>query len=169
VDHWYQESTPPRLDRMSLARHTLIACLASVGAGCALFNDDPSLLLVAITDRAATAPADPMTLTITAINTGAGRVVWGRGSSSCQLGAVVAVTPYVWRSAGDLRVCTDDLVEQGLDPGAARTEQILWDGQVWRDGANAYLPAGNYELRAATGERGRSRPVRVTVLPPSLP
>jgi hypothetical protein len=145
----------------SLFRSAVAALTALGGSGCALFDEDPPILL---TVTASFAPGGlPATLTATAVNRSEARVVWGRGSSSCQLDVVVALSRAVWRRAVIPRICTDDLAEQSLDPGASRTEQLVWNGVV-RDGESfESLGPGRYELRATAGSEALSPPVAVQV------
>lgn len=108
---------------------------------------------------------------VTAVNRGDERVVWGSGSSSCQLGLVV-LDADGGRHNIDFRACTDDLAEQGLDPGESRSETFLWGGTIlvqqppWSSLPPLQaLPAGQYRLVGMAGEH-ESAPLLVTVLIP---
>lgn len=131
-------------------------------SGTAACDDDDILLTILPHDGTASS-SEPAELTVTAVNRGDSRVVWGKGSSSCQLSAVVrvgrrdleAVTP---------RVCTDDLAEQGLDPGESRAETLEWGGAVVLDGRVEVLLSGLYEVRGAAGSEAVSDPVEIRVV-----
>jgi hypothetical protein len=101
---------------------------------------------------------------VTAVNSGDERVVWGSGSSSCQLGLVVLDARESHNI--DFRVCTMDLVEQGLDPGESRTETFSWGGTIIVDQEIQVLPSGQYRVFGVAGDRGQSEPLLVTVLIP---
>lgn len=144
--------------------HTALIGLAALGtAGCALFDEDPAILLTVTVGGGPNPTAPEPTLTVTALNRSDARVVWGQGSSSCQLDAVVALSRTVWKRAVISRGCTDDLVEQGLDPGASRTEQLVWLGEVLGDGVPEYVPRGHYDVRATAGTVALSKAVSVEV------
>lgn len=108
-------------------------------------------------------PTEPAVLEVTVENRGPSRVTWGRGSSSCQLDLAVRIGLRDVQ-ANVVRACTSDLVEQGLDPGERRTEELPWSGEVRRDGEVEALPAGTYPVRAAAGDIARSEPVAVRLV-----
>ena len=114
-------------------------------------------------NRPVTSPGSPATLTVRARNVGASRIVWGQGSSSCQLHAVARVEG-VDRRTVESRICLDDIVEQGLDPGEVRTESWEWSGEVIFDAEPEALPPGRYEVRGAAGAT-LSTPIDMDVLP----
>jgi hypothetical protein len=109
-------------------------------------------------------PTEQEEFHVTAVNRSDERVVWGSGSSSCQLGLVV-VDATGQRHNIDFRVCTEDLVEQGLDPGESRVETFLWGGTIVVDQEMQTLPSGQYRVIGVAGER-ESAPLVVTVLIP---
>lgn len=111
--------------------------------------------------------SQPGTFRVTATNSSEGRVEWGSGSSSCQLGLFVVGASSTRQEAATNRACTADFVTQGLDPGESRTETFSWGGEVLRNGDAVLLPAGAYRLVATAGEKGESGPldVQVAVLP----
>jgi len=135
---------------------------------------DPLAVTVVTLDvdgSVAVSPHEQEAFHVTAVNHGDERVVWGSGSSSCQLGLVVLDTDGR-RHNIDLRDCTDDLVEQGLDPGESRTETFVWGGMIMVDQQPwsslpplQALPAGQYRLVGTAGERD-SAPLWVTVVIP---
>lgn len=106
-------------------------------------------------------PDEPGTFRITVTNAGDERVVWGRGSSSCQLTAEVLVGAV--RHRIDFRSCTADVVEQGLDPGQRRTEEFEWGGQIREGGELVTLADGEYVIVGRAGDRAASGPVRIVV------
>ena len=105
-------------------------------------------------------PARPLVITVTAVNQGEERVVWGQGSSSCQLTAEV-LDAGVYYPIGD-RVCTADYGPQGLDPGASRTETWEWDGTYRRDDGAVTLQSGAYQIRGRAGD-ATSLSITVTI------
>jgi hypothetical protein len=90
-------------------------------------------------------------------------VVWGRGSSSCQLGATVQVG--LQEHSIDFRACTLDLVPQGLGSGESRTEEWMWGGEVLVTNRVDRLPPGAYDVRAVAGDLYRSTPRTIRVMP----
>jgi hypothetical protein len=110
-------------------------------------------------------PMEQAAFQVTAVNRGNERVTWGTGSSSCQLGLTVQDAD-AQRHSIDFRICTSDQVEQGLDPGASRTETFLWGGWIVLNGETRTLPSGEYRVRGVAGEREESAPILVTVLIP---
>ena len=91
--------------------------------------------------------------------------MWGRGSSSCQL-TLAVLTPVGQRYTADVRACTEDLVEQGLDPGASRTETFEWGGEAYQDGEMIYLTPNTYRLIANAGQKGESQPLELQLIRP---
>ncbi len=103
----------------------------------------------------------PIQVTVTAVNTSDERVIWGQGSSSCQLVLWVEVDGAEYR--GDAaRICTADYGDQGLEPGGVRREVFSWAGEVARGGSVERLEPGLYRLRGGAG-RFRSEPLEVEV------
>jgi hypothetical protein len=107
-------------------------------------------------------PDEPEEFHVMAVNHGDERVVWGTGSSSCQLGLVVLDADGE-RHSIDFRMCTADLVEHGLDAGESRTETLLWGGTIMVDQEMQILPAGQYRVFGVAGDREQSAPLLVTV------
>ncbi|NIM48814.1 MAG: hypothetical protein GTO22_06070 [Gemmatimonadales bacterium] len=124
------------------------------------FGADGLGLTISVSDTEVQ-PGVPVIITVTAMNLG-DSVVWGQGSSSCQLGAVVRVGLDEHRI--DLRVCTDDLAPQGLGPGESRTEEWPWAGEMRVDDTIETLQPGEYEIRGIAGELSRSGPRTVLVV-----
>jgi len=91
-----------------------------------------------------------VSLRVEARNEGANYLIWGHGSSSCQLGAIVEYNGLQY-SVSEFRVCTEDLAEQGLAPGESRVETWLWDGQILSPNGPSRLPAGRYRLFGNAG------------------
>ncbi len=130
-----------------------------------------SIVTLDVDGSVVVSPPEPEEFRVTAVNRGDERVVWGTGSSSCQLGLVV-LDADGQRHNVDFRYCTSDLVEQGLDPGESLSETFLWGGMImvhqepWSSlPALQALPAGQYRLFGTAGER-ESTPLLVTVLLP---
>jgi hypothetical protein len=110
-------------------------------------------------------PNAPITVTVAATNRSDEAIVWGRGSSSCQLDAVVAVGTDLFRI--DIRACTDDLAPQGLDPDETRVEKWSWNGEILVQGALDTLPPGDYRIWATAGSLARSNLKTVAFEPAS--
>lgn len=107
-------------------------------------------------------PANPGEFTVTVQNTSAERITWGMGSSSCQLSLIVIADNV--RHRADFRACTDDLGEQGLNPGETRVEVFSWGGHVPDiEGQPFLLPDGRYRVVGAAGTRAESRALWVRV------
>lgn len=140
---------------------TWLAVLPVVLAGCGgLFG--PGDLRLEVAASGATFPQDgPFGFSVTAENTGEDEVVWGRGSSSCQLDVRVRVDGRDQRFAA--RLCTADLAPQRLGPGERRTEQLSFEGTYFDADSLALLPPGTYEFRGVAGDRARSAPVKVQI------
>jgi hypothetical protein len=112
-------------------------------------------------DLRVVAGSRPVQVTVTAFNDGQERVIWGQGSSSCQLELWVEVEGAEYR--GDVgRMCTADYGDQGLEPGGMRREVFDWAGEVLRGGAVERLDPGVYRLRGGAGEF-RSEPLEMEV------
>ena len=150
-----------------LSAAMLALCLTCIAGGCSLLEgqgDDCGLLFVAITAGGnSVSYTELVSLTVTAENTGRSRIVWGLGSSSCQLGAVVRVGA-LDRIAPGVRVCTEDLSEQGLDAGESRTETWSWDGQVLGENGLELLPPGQYEVYGVAGDCRSEDGVKIQVV-----
>ena len=142
-------------------KRCMIIILAMGLAGCGN-GFGPDALHLEIQPAAAAFPHDgPFTFGITARNDGDEPITWGQGSSSCQLEAFVRVDGQDYRFAS--RVCTSDLAPQGLEPGASRTERLLFEGQYFDGTTPVPLPPGEYEFRGAAGDVARSRHVKVEI------
>ena len=138
--------------------------------GCSLFDDDDcediARLKVAISASASlTSSSDPVDITVRAENQGNSRVVWGYGSSSCQLHAFVRIGENDYVTL-DPRKCTGDAVEQWLDPGESRAEGWTWVGEVWKDQEVEVLPPGRYAVYGGAGSWVSTSTVRIEVLAP---
>lgn len=133
-----------------------------LGASCGLFDDDGEIDIQIAAEALVVTPSEPALLRVTAVNRGDSRVVWGRGSSSCQFGLLARVEDRFLRAQED-RACTSDLAAQGLEPGESRTEELPWSGYVVRDGTATVLPPGRYEIRGFAGSAAWSAPVRITL------
>ena len=107
-------------------------------------------------------PNNPGEFEVAIQNNGNERIIWGMGSSSCQLSLFVIADDI--RHLVDDRACTEDLVEQGLDPGDRRTETFQWDGHIPDiEGQPFLLPDGEYELVGTAGTEAESEPFSVRV------
>ena len=159
--------TRPDVPLRILSAAMLALCLTCIAGGCSLLEgqgDDCGLLFVAITAAGdSVSYTELVSLTVTAENRGRSRIVWGFGSSSCQLGAVVRVGA-LDRIAPGVRVCTEDLSEQGLDAGASRTETWFWDGRVLGENGLELLPPGQYEVYAVAGDCRSEAGVRIQMV-----
>ncbi|MGH7450111.1 MAG: hypothetical protein ACRENG_02065 [bacterium] len=140
-------------------------CLALGAAllvcGCSIFDNDEQVEVAISASANSTSPTNPVTLNVTANNQGEGRVVWGRGSSSCQLDAVIQAGNENYRVGW--RACTSDLAEQGLDPGERRNENWLWDGQIFQNNQAGPLPAGRYKIYGTAGGWLSKTPVEIEI------
>lgn len=144
---------------------TLRTVVAAGGLAAILSCSDPlavEVFTVDVDGALVVSPMEQAAFRVTALNRGEERVVWGMGSSSCQLGLTVQDQDGK-RHDIDFRDCTADLVEQGLDPGASRTETFLWGGWIRVDGQIQTLPSGEYRVRGVAGNREESAPILVTV------
>jgi hypothetical protein len=153
-----------------LSRCCLVLCTAFLLCGCSLFHDEDcrDLAGLRVTISASghrTSRLDPVIITVTAENTGDSRVVWGYGSSTCQLGAVVRIDGADYRT-GEIRGCTQDVVELWLDPGQTRTESWGWYGGIWTDQGGEVLPAGRYRLYGTAGSWVSSNGIVIEVFEP---
>jgi hypothetical protein len=129
-------------------------------SGCSeLFGGGGLELAISVSDSTIS-PDAPVVVTVTAMNLG-DSVIWGQGSSSCQLHAVVWVGSAERRI--DYRACTDDLAPQGLGPDESRTEKWMWGGEALGDQSFDTLPPGDYQIQAVAGDAKRSRPLTVQV------
>lgn len=133
----------------------VLACRDSLGVSVVTMDVDGSVVV---------SPTELEGFRVTAVNRGDERIVWGSGSSSCQLGLVV-LDAASRRHNIDFRDCTSDLVEQGLDPGESLTETFLWGGIIAVDQEMQVLPTGQYRVVGVAGER-QSPPLLVEVLLP---
>ncbi len=142
-------------------------CLALGAAllfyGCSIFDGDEQVEVAISASANFTSTTNPVTLNVIAQNQGEGRVVWGRGSSSCQLGAIIQTEKETYRV--DLRLCTDDLAEQGLEPGERRNESWLWDGQIFRNNQSEHLAPGRHKIYGTAGGWLSKNPVEIEVKP----
>jgi hypothetical protein len=150
---------------MRLRAHVLAGVLLLL-AGCDLDPIDEGTILVTIsTSEFVVSPDTPATITVTARNASQDRVMWGRGSSSCQLSLAV-LTPAGQRYAADVRACTEDLIEQALAPGATRTEVFEWGGEAYEGGETIFLTSDSYRLIANAGEKGESQSLELQLIRP---
>jgi hypothetical protein len=133
-----------------------------VGCGDSLSVD---VVAVGVDGSPVVSPMEPGSFAVTADNLRDERIVWGSGSSSCQLGLTVEDADGLWHDI-DFRECTADVVEQGLDPGESRTETFLWGGWIVVDEQIRTLPSGQYRVRGGAGGREESEPLVVRVLIP---
>ena len=124
-----------------------------------------SVFTLDVDGSAVVSPMEQAAFRVTAVNRGDSRIVWGSGSSSCQLGLVV-LDADGQRHNIDFRDCTSDLVEQGLDPDASRSETFLWGGWIVVDQEIQTLPSGEYRVIGVAGDREQSAPLLVRVLIP---
>lgn len=148
-----------------LRKRSVFAVLAIVllTSACSLDPIDEGTILVSVTASPSIAsPSAPSVVTVTARNQTSERVVWGQGSSGCQLSLGV-VTSDGERLSADLRACTADLVDQALAPGAMRTEAFEFNGDAIRDGQVITLPAGDYRLVGNAGDKGESETIGIVL------
>lgn len=138
-----------------------VLALAAAAPACRVVLGTNDLVVTVAVSRTELPADGPVGVSVTAVNTGDRRIVWGQGSSSCQLGAVVRVDGVDRRI--DLRGCTADLVPQGLDPGRSRTEEWPWSIEYFGGTSLVPLPPGEYEVYGLAGDRARSRAVRIRV------
>ncbi|NNE71574.1 MAG: hypothetical protein HKN29_14590 [Rhodothermales bacterium] len=132
-------------------------------AGCSVDPIDEGTLLVSVSaTQSIASPSIPSIVTVTARNDTSDRVVWGQGSSGCQLSLSV-LTSAGERHPADIRACTQDFVDQALAPGAARTETFEFTGEVVIDGLVVLLPAGDYRLVGNAGDKGESEAIGIVV------
>ncbi|NIM52847.1 MAG: hypothetical protein GTN62_15345 [Gemmatimonadales bacterium] len=151
--------------RICSARSTALAGLLVIAAsGCSDPFGGAGLEVTLWFSHTEVGPHAPVIVTVTATNLG-DSVVWGQGSSSCQLGAIVQVGSEEHRI--DLRICTADLAPQGLGPNESRTEEWIWTGEVLVGNSVVTLTAGEYQVQALAGEVKRSDPRTIRVLPVS--
>jgi hypothetical protein len=145
--------------RSLLGSLALAAAVLGAGGCGDIFGSSDLDLSVSVSDTLV-GPDRPITVTLLARSTG-DPVAWGRGSSSCQLTAVV-------QAGGedhsiDLRVCTEDLVVQGVAGGDTLTERWTWNAEYVVNGVLDTLPAGRYRLFALAGDSERSGGTTVRV------
>jgi len=148
----------------------LLLLSAAALSGCLLSDDDDDrdsagLVLAIAASEPSVAPTEFARIDVSGVNAGKRRVVWGRGSSSCQFSAIARVDGKFYHAL-DERACTDDLAEQGLDPGRSRAESWTWNGLILKNGGWEQLPAGVYTLYAAAGDHTSRHPVTVRVFGP---
>ena len=96
-----------------------------------------------------------ITVTVIAENPTDSAIEFGTGSSSCQLTAVVRFNNQDYSIASN-RVCLTDYVVHSLDPGEQISENWIWYGEIYVDGAPQPLPVGTYEIRGAAGQYNSS-------------
>ena len=156
--------------KLVLSRCCLVLCTAVLVNGCTVFDADDckDLADLRVTISASghrTSRLDPVIVTVTAENRGHSRVVWGYGSSTCQLGAVVRIDGADYRTDA-IRGCTQDAVQLWLDPGQTRTENWGWYGGVWIDQGGEVLPPGWYHLYGVAGSWVSSNGIVIEVFEP---
>ncbi len=150
---------------MSLGARACIAAFLSLAACSVAPIDEGTIVVTLSTSEAIVSPQAPATISVTARNQSQERVTWGRGSSSCQL-TLAVLTPAGQRYAADVRACTEDLVEQGLDAGATRTETFEWGGEAYQGGEMIFLAADSYRLIANAGQKGESQGLDLQLVRP---
>ena len=137
----------------------LALAVALAGCGNPL---DVRLVPVDLAGDSTVSPSNPGEYVVAVENNGDERITWGIGSSSCQLSLFVIADNV--RHRIDWRVCTEDLIEQGLDPGESRSETFQWDGHVPDiEGQPFLLPEGRYQVIGTAGSEGESEPLSVRV------
>jgi hypothetical protein len=155
------------MSRSYVLKRGFIFCMPFVLVGCGIFDDDDdglhNLNVTIEASENVLSLTEHVGLTVSVKNDGPSRVVWGNGSSSCQLGVVVRIGEINLIAPGD-RDCTDDLSEQGLDPGKSRSETWIWDGRVLGDDGLESLPAGEYDVYGTAGLRRSGEPVVIRVI-----
>jgi hypothetical protein len=132
------------------------------------FNDDEysgSLLIEISASDSVVLSSDPATITVRVENRGGSRIVWGNGSSVCQLHAVVRIEGNEYLASAS-RVCSDDLVEQGLDPDQSRSESWDWDGHIIRHDELEVLPPGRYQVHGAAGNWVGDSRIEIEIVEP---
>lgn len=150
-----------RCRRATFLSVTVAGALIFGMSGCSdAFGGDGLILTITVSATEVRLGA-PVTIRVTALNLG-DSVVWGRGSSSCQLGAVTQVGADERRI--DFRACTEDLAPQGLGPGKSRSESWTWNAEVFTGNVVDTLPPGAYQIWAVAGDAARSRPRAITVV-----
>jgi hypothetical protein len=140
---------------------TLLLAIGMPAVACD--DDEVRLEVTAVADKSTTSAANPVEVTVVATNAGDERVVWGVGSSGCQLSLRVRLDGMNVLAVED-RGCTDDVVEQGLDPGQTRSEVIPWIGLVDDGDQTILLDPGTYEVRGAAGDVAFSQPGEISVV-----
>jgi hypothetical protein len=143
----------------------LLCAALVVHSGCGSTPLEVDLVAVDVTGPVTLTVGSPVEFVVTATNNRAERVVWGIGSSSCQLSLFVEGDELELHNIA-FRACTVDLAEQGLDPGQTRTEVIAWDGHISVSGLMAALPAGVYQVTAMAGDEFESPQLTVTIVEP---
>ena len=136
-------------------------CLSAIAA-CADFGPVGPLRVTITVDVPEVSPSAPARMSVTSTNTTSSRIVWGHGSSSCQLDAAAQLNG-TWVLIVPLRACTNDAVEHGLEPGEVRTELLYWDGRVLRGEQSEQLPPGRYRVRGQAGDMGASAATLITI------
>ncbi len=132
-------------------------------AACGAHPLDVSVIALDVVGPITVSVGSPVDFQVTAVNNGSQRISWGRGSSSCQF-ALFVRGDELDRHSITFKACTDDIVDQGLDPGEARTEVIRWDGQISVSGLMAPLSPGQYRVYAMAGNDYQSPAIPVTVV-----
>lgn len=145
----------------------LVGGLLMANPGCDATTGIDGLDVVLTLSSSDVSVSDSVTLTVTATNAGSERIVWGHGSSSCQLTAWVRVGLRTVQI--DDRACTEDLAPQGLDSGESRTESWKWNAVVFDAGTVDTLPPGGYRLVATAGDAAHSETRLVRVLAANVP
>jgi hypothetical protein len=157
------------MSKTILLKCCLILSTGCILCGCSLSDSDDEacqdLVVTIEASQQVVSPSEYVTLTVTAQNRGPSRVVWGYGSSSCQLGAAVRIAGIDLPTHG-VRACADDIAEHGLGPGESRQETWAWNGAVSGKQGPGYLAPGNYEVRGAAGAFLSRNPVNIEVVRP---
>ena len=152
-----------RRTRMHLA--TVLICAVSVAAGCGSNTCEPNRLpdLVVTLEASSltVSPQNPVNLTVRIKNNSDEQLIWGSGSSTCRLWAVVLVEGHELLTV-PMPFCTCDFVNYHIEPGETDTQVDVWNGQVWDQGI-IDLPAGEYGVVGVAGKL-RSEPISIRVL-----
>jgi len=146
---------------LSLSILTLLCC-------CSPFDneddqDSTELKITISASAGVTSAAAPVTLFVRVENCAGTRVVWGYGSSTCQLNADVRIGRSYYPAVGH-RYCTQDAIELGLDAGESRVENWRWKGEIMKDQEIVTLPPGRYEVHGSAGRWVSATSVRIEVL-----
>lgn len=146
-----------------MVRALIALGLAILGLGlCTQAGAAPGEIVVFVTVEPETFTlGETVIITVKAQNRGGSPIEYGRGSSSCRLGAVVRVND-TDVPVSVHRGCLRDLRPWILAPGERRQERLLWTVAVAAPDTTYELHPGTYELRGAAGPF-LSAPVEIEV------